>query len=379
MKVLPSVAGLALLLVLAADPAAAASPRCSGPNENFLRWPVSGPGWEMCWLRPNHSSGPRGSGMELRDIHYRGVPVLRRAHAPLLFAEYRNGQGGNCYRDWKDEANNFIGDPAVRNQLGVSSFPATTSCDLSTHPTQSYGLCPYTASGAGFTSAQCFSGLAIEDEGDRVVLTTQYQAAWYQYTSRAIFHADGTIELEFGFGNSNGTFNNVTHWHHNYWRLDWAIDGPGGDQVYADTTLMPNEFVALREHPRQSWSVFNPAAGFGFELLAGANDFLPANESGRGFHTADLLVTRYVVNEFGDNPNYSLGDCGMNNAALVDPATEIGGDPVFYYRVSVRDATANNWPQPGPGAIPQDSMICKSAGPRLRPIGDWPILRSGFD
>ncbi len=358
----------------------AASPACDGPNETKLSWPAQSPVWEMCWLRPGQSAGPRGSGLELRDVHYRGTQVFRRAHAPLLFAEYRGGGGGNCYRDWKDEGNPFVGEPSVRNQLGIAtSFPATTSCDLSTSPTAGYGTCPYGSSGAGFVSGDCFSGVAIEDEGDHVVLTTQYQAAWYQYTSRAVFHGNGAIQLEFGFGNSNGTFNATTHWHHNYWRLDWAIGGAGNDVVRESGALRSNEFTAIRTSTRNSWSVTDDVQGFGYNLNPGVNDLTPANESGRNFHTADLLVTRFVANEYGDNPNYSLGDCGMNNSNLVSPGTTINGDPVFYYRVSVRDSTANNWPQPGPDAIPQDSMICKSAGPQMQVTGDWPIWRGDFD
>ncbi len=51
--------------------AQAAQPVCTG-NENLISWPSSDPLWEMCWLRAPDSSGGNGSGLELRDVHYRG-------------------------------------------------------------------------------------------------------------------------------------------------------------------------------------------------------------------------------------------------------------------------------------------------------------------
>jgi hypothetical protein len=70
--------------------AQAAQPVCTG-SENLISWPIANPLWEMCWLRPVDSSGANGSGLELRDIHYRGQLVLKRAHAPIVNVEYLKG------------------------------------------------------------------------------------------------------------------------------------------------------------------------------------------------------------------------------------------------------------------------------------------------
>lgn len=82
--------------VFAATDARADSPVCSG-SELLLSWPSVNPIWELCYLLPSQSSGPRGSGMELRNVYLHGKLALKRAHAPILFAEYTTS---TCYRDW---------------------------------------------------------------------------------------------------------------------------------------------------------------------------------------------------------------------------------------------------------------------------------------
>lgn len=371
---------LLLLLVLACTPfeQAQAQVTCSG-NEALLRWPAVNPIWEMCWLRPSQSSGPRGSGMELRNVHYKGQSVLKRLHSPMLFAEY---VGNTCYRDWKDANSSFIGQSTVRNQLGVATaFPTTTSCDRSMHPTQSYGTCPFQVPGR--TSGDCFTGLAIEDHGNYVSLTTQYSADWYLYTSRAFFYANGSFDLQFGFGNSNGTNNSITHWHHNYWRLDFDIDGADNNVLSINNVAQPTEFFSLINPtggpsggPR-TYEVRNSQTGRGYRMIPGDADYAsPVNQSGRNFHLTDVLGTVYRANEYTDRGSTNnLGDCAMLHGNLVNGENIIGSgagaDVVLYYRVGVRDLTGVN------------SMICKSAGPAFIPLGNWDptadLFVDGFD
>lgn len=352
--------------LLGSSVARAGGPTCSGA-EQLLSWPETDPVWEMCWLPPNNSSGPQGSGLELRNVYYQGILVLKTAHAPLLFAEYTTS---TCYRDWKDSTSNVLAEPAVRNQLGTSvEFNATTSCDRSDHPTQSYGACPFQL--PGHTGVDCFGGVAIEDRGDHVVLTTQYNAAWYSYSSRFIFHANGSFEPLFGFGNYDGTNNGITHWHHNYWRLDFDIDGPDNDVISVNDVVQATEFTGLRDltggpgGTERTWEVRDTVTNRGYRLMPSAADYItPTNESGRNFHTTDVIGTVYVPNEYGDLANNPLGACTMshNNLAnggdLDGPAGD-GTDVVLYYRVAVRDQTG------------VDSMVCKDAGPVFVPLGVW--------
>lgn len=357
--------------------ASAGSPNCAIEGGKPLSWPVGAPVWEMCWLGPDTSAGPRGSGLELRAVHYRGVLVAKRIHAPMLFAEYTSG---TCYRDWKDDATPSLAHSSTHNQLAVPPDPdrlAATACSVSQLPTTSYGLCPFQLPvGAGFS---CTGGddVVIEDLGDHVRFVSQYRADWYMYDSRISFFDNGAIEPVFGFGNHNGTLNNTTHWHHNYWRFDFDIDGATGNMVSINDVDQAAEFHGLRGAVGSTtWEVRNTASGRGYRLIPGADDYNSAtNESGRGFHLVDMMATVYKPNEYGDNPNYSLGDCRMNENSLVNGENIANQDVVLWYRVAVRDSTANNWP-PGCGSagnpcIPQDSMICKTAGPRIEPFGPW--------
>lgn len=365
MKLLITVGVLAL--AVQALPAAAGSVQCNGTNETKLSWPAVDPVWEMCWLRPSHSAGPQGSGLELRKVHYRGISVLKTAHSPLLFAEYASS---TCYRDWKNANNPFVAESQVRNQLGAFNvFAATTSCDRSLSPTQSYGQCPYQL--PGMTSANCFSGVAIEDMGDHVVLTTHYEAAWYAYTSRAIFYADGAFDMVFGFGNFSNASNNTTHWHHNYWRLDFDIDTPENNVLSINDVPQSTEFFSLRNLTggpggvERTWEVRNSQTGRGYRITPSALDYVtPTNQSGRGFHLTDVIGTLYKAGEYGDLATNPLGACAMNHGNLAN-GESIGGvagegaDVVLYYRSAVRDQAG------------VDVMICKSAGPMFVPLGNW--------
>jgi hypothetical protein len=366
-----------LLLPLALWPTgdADAAVTCSG-NETKLSWPSENPVWELCWLPPSLSSGPRGSGMELRNVEYNGIRVLKRAHAPMLFAEYTSN---TCYRDWKDANSNFLAESVVRNQPGVSSvFTPTTSCDRSAHPTQSFGLCPFQLPGR--TSGDCFQGVAIEDRGNHVMLTTQYSADWYLYTSRVFLYADGSFDAQFGFGNRDGTGNGTTHWHHNYWRFDFDIDNASNNALSINDVVQNTEFTSLRDSSggpggvERTWEVRNTQSGRGYRLAPGRHDYTtPTNQSGRGFHLVDVIGTAYVANEYTDRGNTNnLGDCGMLSANLANGQDISGGgagtDVVLYYRVAVRDLTGT------------DSMICKSAGPIFTPIGNWTsMFANGFE
>jgi hypothetical protein len=363
-----------------AHPSSAVSPTCTLP-ERLLSWPAVDPIWELCYLGAADSVGPRGSGLELRNVYLHGKLVLKKAHAPMLFADYTSG---TCYRDWMDTPVSFLAMPAVRNQLGISTtFSTTTSCDRSDQPVQSFGQCPFQV--AGRVSGDCFSGVAIEDRAAagplpaHVVLTTQYSAAWYFYSSRFYLYADGSFEPEFGFGNRDGTNNNITHWHNNYWRLDFDIEGADNDVIAQNDVVQTAEFSSIRCNAgtavpcavERNWSVVDTVTGRGFRLMPTAEDYItPVNQSGHGYHFTDVMGTTHIVNEYSDTPgSATLSDCGMDEENLVnggdlDGAAGVGTDVVLYYRVGVKDRTNE-------GAGTQDSMVCKKAGPVFTPIGNW--------
>lgn len=212
------------------------------------------------------------------------------------------------------------------------------------------------------------------------MLTTQYSADWYLYTSRFMFYPDGSFDAQFGFGNRDGTGNTTTHWHHNYWRFDFDIDGSENNQLSINDVPQSTEFTSLRSQTggpggtERTWEVRNTVSGRGYRLRPSGTDYdTPTNQSGRNFHLVDVIGTAYVANEYTDRGNSNnLGDCAMLSENLANGA-DIGGggagsDVVLYYRSGVRDLTGVN------------SMICKSAGPMFTPLGNWQsMFANGFE
>ena len=226
-----------LALVFAAALPALAQPTCSASEENLMQWPDTDPVWEFCWVRPSDSSAPNGSGLEIRDVYYNGIMVFKRAHAPILNVDYDSGL---CFRDWSYSEREFRADNQVFPGYYEPTFPATTVCDVSNTGTWE-GDCPW-----GMSPSYCVDGVAAEKYADRLVLTTQMSAGWYRYAMRWIFHLDGTIEPRFGFGTYSDAQSNFTHRHHNYWRLDFDIDGSGDDYVL-EQGLTPTQLTTEQD------------------------------------------------------------------------------------------------------------------------------------
>ena len=386
MKLVTAVLMLGLASVTWAD-----SPVCNQPGENYVGWPTVDPVWEMCYLKVSDSSAAQGSSLEIRKVHFNGYLAMERIHMPMLFASYETS---TCYRDWKDAESDFL----KANQVENPTQSAITTCDASTEPNEVVGDCPFNdpnGSGQIGNGADCVTGVQIEKYDDRMVLTTNHSAAWYKYTSRYIFHADGRIQPRFGFGNSTGNSNSINHWHTGYWRINFDIDGADDDEVFIGDamgdvlqteefsdwrhdTSGPGEPVALTD---KSWLVKDKNTGRGYRVVpetegdaqqGKVDEFaLTSDPSGRGFHNVDVMATRYkLINgsltEYSDTPGQnSLSNCSMDEDQLVGqssapgvPESMVDENPVFWYRTAV-------WDQANQG------MLCKTGGPTLYPVGDW--------
>ncbi|HHL31107.1 MAG TPA: hypothetical protein ENJ41_00885 [Oceanospirillales bacterium] len=339
----------------------AGSPACTGPGEVKVSWPTVNPVWELCYLTPANSSAAQGSSLEIRDAYYNGHLVLERSHVPMLFANYAST---TCYRDWKNTNSNFLRADKVENPLRA----AITTCDASTSQTQAVFNCPFqNVNGPGTVgnSADCFQGVQVEKYPDRLLLTTNHSAAWYKYSSRYTFYLDGRIQPRFGFGNSDGTNFGITHWHHAYWRINFDIDGADNDEVFSNQNLMTTEFSGLRdENTAQTWMVKDSVTQRGYRIEATREDYLvDTDPSGDNYHEVDVMATRYKlvgsIPEYSDTPgSNNLGNCSMNENALVNGESLVGEDVVFWYRTAVND-------------IANISLNCKSGGPIFYPVGDW--------
>lgn len=336
-----------------------AQPTCTG-TEHLMEWPTSNPVWKFCWLRPSDSSGPRGSGLEFREVYYNDILVFKRAHAPILNVEYESG-GCGCYRDWCYEESPIRADNTISGGYFEPTSPARTVCDESTTGTWE-GDCPW--GGAG----PCVEGVAAEKYTDRLVMTTQYQAGWYRYTTRWTFHLDGTVEPRFGFGTVNDTCGSTTHRHHTYWRLDFDIDGAGNDSVSeqgANAQTFTTEVDRTWGDGTVTWEV-RDSGGLGYRITPGAQDLmLPADS----YSKTDFIASLYHATELQDEDG-GLFDCDVEVDDIVDNESIANTDVVVYYRNGVEDV---------PGL---DVYLCKTAGPTLTPIGNWGtsgIFEDGFE
>lgn len=173
------------------------------------------PLWEMLVIRPSASSGTKASGLEIRDVKFKGKSVLKRGHVPVLNVRY---VGNSCgpYRDWQYSEDYFNVPTAGTVYPNGNTGGIAILAD---------GQIPTTSLESGNDTGN-FRGVAIYKQGTETVLVTELDADWYRYIMEWRFAADGTIYPRFGFGAANsGCVCNV-HVHHAFWRFDFDIVQP---------------------------------------------------------------------------------------------------------------------------------------------------------
>lgn len=335
-----------------APAAAEATPTCT-PPARLLQWPLPSPVWEFCMLTPSHSSGSDGSGIDLYDIQYNGHLVMKRAHAPILNVKYAPGGCGGaglCYRDWSDEEVRF---EAINETGPVTAgpgayvetvVPARTVCDV-----------------GGGVDLGNFRGVAAQRLASQFILTTQTEAGWYRYTMRWTFALDGSFYGWFGFSATTHPCVMVDHTHHNYWRLDFDIDGFRGDSVQVGppagipvppgpVRMLGREDKKLQD-PGTTWIVRDQQTGRGYRLLPGPT------VAADSFAVSDHWFLQYNANEITD-----VGEPG--------PACAIKFDRyVNQQRVEEDDVVF--WVRGGQFHDGGDLDDCHSTWFTFVPLGDW--------
>ena len=247
--------------------------------------------WDLVVARPRISSGLNGSGVELKDVRYRGMVVLRRAHVPILNVEYDRSvdlQGcGPTYRDWQNEEACFVAE-------GDDVQPG-------------YRACPRPAKTifeAG-TDRGNFRGVAFYIRSRQLFIVSELAAGWYRYVSEWRLALTGMIRPRFGF---NGVRNPCTckpHHHHAYWRFAFDVDGkPSTVEEFNDPALEGNTgswHTIVRETRRarrpaseRKWRIRN-VDGKGYVLVPGDNDGTRDR-----FGVGDLWVVRRRSGEIDD-------------------------------------------------------------------------------
>ncbi len=352
----------------------AAQPVCTG-DEHLISWPDTGTTlWEMCWLRPDESSAANGSGLELRDIHYRGQLVIKNAHEPILNVEYDPG-GCGCFRDWSWQEVTFDANNPI-----VCPTPSPLVCDPMIEEFCDTGCVPFFAESTSPPQTVCdtggtggdvgsFEGVAAEKNATELILTTHLEAAWYRYEMSWTFKDDGTIQPFFGFAAVNASCIQHTHRHNNYWRFDFDINGAEGDTVTEINNAM-SPLVIQTEAVRNwidaatAWEVTDSQTGLGYRLRPGAGDLLfPANS----FAVADAWVLAYKpgneIDDLGVPPDGSMhSGCKIRMGEYADGESVQDADLVLWYRSGAEHAGT------GQGGSLDD---CEEVGPLLEPIGDW--------
>ncbi len=265
--------------------------------------------WEMRVIRPSASSGYWGSGIDLRNITYKGKKILTQLNVPILNVNYLNNVCGP-YRDWQYAENPFnaVGTDRAAGVRIASSKPTTILDD-------------------GVDRGN-FRGVAIYTEGTETVMVSELSAAWYRYISTYRFLADGTIKPEFGFSAVDNTCVCRTHFHHVFWRMDFDLGTATNNSMdvmkQGVWTAVEREQVAKRGNSAQKWRVFDHDTRQAFEIIPGEHDGT-ANTYGKG----DAWILRYRSGQLDDSRVYQGTSNNLN--AFVTGEDVRGADVVFWY------------------------------------------------
>jgi hypothetical protein len=264
--------------------------------------------WEFIATRPAASSGYWGSGIELRNVSYRGRSVLYQAHVPILNVRY---DGDKCgpYRDWQWQEGMIHADGAdVAPGFRLCAAPAKTIFD--------------TGSDVGD-----FLGVGVYVAGEDVVLVSELEAGWYRYVSEWRLRANGEIRPRFLFGATSSSCVCNVHHHHVYWRFDFDVaQAKNVVEEFNDPALgggskwkrLAWETRRMRDatHKRR-WRV-GDGAGHWYEIVPGPHDHTAAGDAyGKG----DVWAVRYRANQLDDHPAAGTEaeiDRFVNRESIVD-------------------------------------------------------------
>ncbi len=370
------IAAAAIALCAFAGPAAGqvaiTALNCSSAPNAHIAWPTGDPLWEMDVVRPSQSSGSDGSGLEIRDVRYRGRLVMKRGHVPILNVEYEPGGGCGCFRDWSDSETGFCVNGLSPGPSGTCAAGGPSGCVVSTDPGDVATTCDRNSVGGQGGNVGSFTGIAAEDFGTELVLTTHMSAGWYRYRVKWHFYEDGRIWPEYSFSSASATCTAADHRHHAYWRFDFDIDGSGttdtNDIITEVNTLASTSTTFTVEESRNwgspasgiYWQVRDASTSAGYDIIPSAADLLLPIDP---FSKLDAMAVRYAPGIYDDG---SGGGCAINpNVSALDNNESLAGqDVVFWYRSSALHTGNNPWE-------------CDIVGPSLIPEGFDPTAAGG--
>lgn len=320
--------------------------------------------WEFLAIRSSASSGNSSerSGIELRDVKYRGKSVLKRIHAPVLNVKYDNDVCGP-YRDWQYQEGMFqaTGTDLPGSNGGVrdcGTNVATTALD--------------TGNDTGN-----FKGLAFYQQDGEVVLVTEMNAGWYRYICEYRLAADGTIRPRYGYGATNNSCVCSAHTHHVYWRMDFDIGTAANNEVFPTSRYIVKGKSAYKTEQRidrtlqGSFLIRNSDTGDAYRLVPNDNDGT-AHDDPTNYSRGDVWLLKYqgtatVPTEL-DDPNTSSAaniDAWVNGESLkTDVVIWYGG---HYYHSDGSNGTERERSRPDEFNSPNFISGSHVQGPDLIP------------
>lgn len=340
--------------------------------------------WEMLVIRPAASSGTQSSGIEIRDVKYKGKSVLKRGHAPVLNVEYvpRPGEGiCGPYRDWQYSEGYFDAPSAG------ATFPNGATGGIAV---LADGQIATTSLESGNDTGN-FRGVAIYKQKDEIVLTSEMDAGWYRYIMEWRFANDGTIRPRYGFGATNDTCVCYRHHHHVYWRFDFDIVNANNKVFQVERGrkfLQPitTELTRLKNlQTNRSLLIQNSAGDEAYMLVPNKTDgeavFVnPETGAVSTFGRSDLWVLRYksvtggtnLQNEIDDGWASTGGSCTATSGSCINIDKFITNesvadqDVVVWYGAHFVHADGANIlnPDRSPSILSGSHVV----GPDIRPI-----------
>ena len=321
-----------------------------------IQWPAADPVWKLNVRHPDctQSVQDQGTGLELTDVYYKGRLILKRAEVPVLNVKYDADLCGP-YRDWLDAEDCFWAPgtdvPSQGSGIRVTSATPSTLCETNVDDGN-------------------FRGVAISDQGTSLWLMTESNAGWYRYVMEWRLHLDGTIEPIFGFG---ATLNSCTcneHYHHAYWRFEWAVDA-----VISGGTDNPATGICTLERRRPGQAIYDPITTEGTFLRSPTGwdtDYFRVKnpQTGNGY-----LIQPGHFDGHATNDTYAKFDfaaLALNSGQINDPETDtsiniqpwISGEALGASKrlVTWYHATYDHDDPGGTGEA------CELAGPKLVPL-----------
>ena len=322
--------------------------------------------WQMLIVRPAVSSGTRASGIEIRDVRYRGKSVLKRGHVPVLNVQYNPSTCGP-YRDWQYQEDMFSAPDAGANDIApgirllATGQVATTALETGNDTGNYRGVAIYTQN---------------TQYGPEVVLVTELQAGWYRYIMEWRFASDGTIRPRYGFGATNNSCVCDVHNHHAYWRFDFDVVQPNNNifQIERGRKFLAPVATEMKQTrnvaTNRGFVVQNSAGDEAYEIIPGRLDG-PAD----AFSVSDFWILRYkevvggtaLQNEIDDGFNQTTS---ANAFIQIDPFVNsesvVNQDLVVWYGGNFIHSDGANLldPNMSPEVLSGSHVV----GPDLRPI-----------